>query len=266
MPTPTQTLAQALAQRAQGMGRAPGPGGAGVMFAHPPAAPRELSASHPPERVVYPLGSLYQHVAPLDQTQIFTFEDSKLPNENMYDPSISPVRPYTFDVARYQVPSHMVLLVLGYEFSASRVGGVDAYDTQLLEPGRMRQSWLWDVNVAGTRAQRQTSFQIVPTPVVQAGAGNGLPQDVERNAFASTAAKQAQAIGGAGLAALPFDGREYGSARAPFSLRVDQGQTVAVRCSIIRPLSVPLAAITARLDGFLFPVTLLDAYEDLIGI
>ena len=223
-----------------------------------------LGAHEAPSRVSFPLGSLYNHVLPLEAVTPFTFVGSKLPNENMFDPNVSPTTPYTFDVAIYQVPRNMVLLVLGYAFSASRNGGVDAYDTQLLEPGRMKQSWIWDINVSGTRQQRNTSMEIVPTPVVQNGAGNGIPQAIAANAFASTNAKLAQAIGGAGLAGLPFDGREYGPDNAPFSLRADQGQTVAIRCSIIRPLSVSLASIDGRIDGVLFPVTLLDAYADLI--
>lgn len=265
-----------LAQHLIGLGqnRPAANGGRGVMHAPAPgmmprpAVARPLASTlgthEAPTKVSTPLGSLYEHVLPLGAVTPFSFEDSKLPNEDMYDPNVSPRTPFTFDVALYQVPQHMVLLVLGYEFSASRNGGVDVYDTQPLEPGRMKQSWIWDINVSGTRQQRNTSFQIVPTPVVQNGAGNGLPQAVAQNGFSSANAKLAQAIGGAGLAGLPFDGREYGSTNAPFSLRADQGQTVAIRCSIIRPLSVSLASIDARIDGVLFPITLLDAYTDMI--
>lgn len=266
-----RTLAQHLAAQAQGAGARPAPLGAGQGLVMPmprPASPRPLAstlgAHEAPTRVSFPFGSLYNHVVPLDAVTPFSFENSKLPNEDMYDPNLSPQNPYTFDVAIYQVPANMVLLVLGYTFSASRHGGVDVYDTQPLEPGRMKQSWIWDINVSGSRQQRNTSFQIVPTPVVQLGAGNGLPQAVAQNGFASVNARQAQAVSGGGLASLPFDGREYGSDNAPFSLRANQSQTVAVRCSIIRPLSVPLASIDARFDGFLLPTTLLDAYNDLI--
>jgi hypothetical protein len=265
------TLAEALAQRAQGIGR-PVPAGTGqgvFVQAQPrPAQARPLAstlgAHAAPEKVSFPLGSLYNHVVPLGAVTMFSHEDAKLPNEDLYDPNVSPQTPFTFDVATYQVPRNMVLLVLGYSFSASRHGGVDIYDTQPLEPGRMKQSWIWDLNVSGTRQQRNTSFQIVPTPIVQNGAGNGIPQAVAQNGFSSVQAKLAQSIGGAGLGGLPFDGREYGPDNAPFSLRVDQGQSVAIRCSVIRPLSVPLASISGRVDGFLFPITLLDAYEDLI--
>lgn len=266
-----RTLAQHLAGLAQGQGGRPVPAGQGQGIVMPmprQASPRPLAstlgAHEAPIRVSFPLGSLYNHVVPLEAVTPFSFEDSKLPNEDMYDPNVSPQTPFTFDVATYQVPRNMVLLVLGYSFSASRHGGVDIYDTQPLEPGRMKQSWIWDLNVSGTRQQRNTSFQIVPTPIVQNGAGNGIPQAVAQNGFSSVQAKLAQSIGGAGLGGLPFDGREYGPDNAPFSLRVDQGQSVAIRCSVIRPLSVPLASISGRVDGFLFPITLLDAYEDLI--
>lgn len=260
-----QNLAQFLTAQARG-GRPMPAAPAGMPR---PANPRPLAstlgAHEAPQRVSFPLGSLYNHVLSPDIVP-FTHQGSKLPNENLYAPTLSPQSAYTFDVAIYEVPLHMVLLVLGYELSATRLGGVDAYDTQPLEPGRMRQSWLWDLNVTGSRSTRQTTFEIVPTPIVQRGAGNGVLQAVVANGFASSPAATAQQAGGAALASLPFDGREYGPDRAPFSLRVDQGQTVAVRCTAIRPLSVPLASIDARIDGFLFPVTLLDAYADLVQL
>lgn len=248
-PSREQTLGEALARAAQGRG----PGVPGPLPQIPTSA--AVRPSPAPPVVTFPIGSLYPHVAPLASFTPFTYEEAKLPSEDLYDPSVSPQRPYTFDVCRYQVPQFMALLILGYEFGAQRVGGVDPFDTIPLEPGRMKQSWIWDFNVGGDRSNRNTTYQILPTPVVQRGAGTGLPQAVAANAFAATQARLDQQGGGAGLAGLPFDGRMYGPDNAPFTALAQQGQTVAIRVSVIRPLGVPLASISGRIDGYLLPVT-----------
>lgn len=241
--------------------RAVQPGlGQGVLHGVSPV----LGPATPQIQVVNPLGSLYPHVAPIQSFRPFTFYKSNLPDERMYDPGLSSTRPFTFNVAVYRVPENMALMVLGYEFGASRVGGVDPSDIVPLESGRMKHSWIWDLNVSGDRVSRDVSYGIIPTPIVQNGAGTGLPQSLEANVFAGTDARLTQNASGAGLSGLPFDGRAYGPEDAPFTLIAQQGQYVAIRCSINRPLSVPLAEITGRFDGYLFPITELARYQKAI--
>ncbi len=256
------SLADMLAQGAQGVtGASRGSvvgalGVPGVMRDVPPSSVLTPQGLPPVFRL--PFGALYEHLLPTDTVTPFTRTGSKLPNSNFYRANLSSEQPYTFDVVTFNVPQHQVLVILGYSFSADRVGGVGPFDTVPLEPGRMKQSWVWDLNVSGERPNREVRFEILPTPIVQQGAGTGQQQLVQENIFASAKQRLAQAAGGAGLAGLQFDGREYGSENAPFTLVVQQGRTVAARVSIIRPISTPLAAVTARVDGFLFPVTLMD--------
>lgn len=212
------------------------------------------------ERVGTPFGGLYGSIVPETSVTMWTREGNKLPDQAMYAPDRSPQRPFTFDVVTYTVPTSTCLLLMGYHTAADRVGGVGAFDTQPLEPGRMRQSWIWDLVVDGNHVGRDTQFEIIPTPIVQLGAGTGLPQLALQNAYASTTARQAQSIGGAGLAGLPFQDGMYGPEGRPFSILVKQRRTVALRCSVIRALSTPLAGIRGRLDGYLFPVSLLPQF------
>jgi len=217
-----------------------------------------------PPVVRLPFGALFDKILPTETVTPFTRFQSKQPNTNFYRSTLSSRAPYTFDVINFQVPRHQVLVILGYSFSADRVGGVGPFDTVPLEPGRMKQSWIWDLNVSGDRPNRNVIYEILPTPIVQLGAGTGIPQAQQENIYASSQQRLAQAAGGAGLAGLMFDGREYGSDNAPFTLIVQQGRSVAARVSIIRPISTPLAAISARVDGFLFPTTLMDKFLPII--
>jgi hypothetical protein len=217
-----------------------------------------------PDAVRFPFGSLYPHILPTDTVSPFTFEGSKEANNGWYNPQLSPGNPYTFDVMTYTVPKAQALVVLGYSIAADRQAGPGPYDTEPIAHGRMRQSWLFDLTVSGAHPDRVLHFEVIPTPIVQRGAGTGLPQSPLANAFASAPARQAQSTGGAGLAALPFDARMYGPDNAPFTLLVPQGRTIAGRVSIQRQLSVPLADIRFRVDGFLFPVTLLKKYRSVL--
>lgn len=212
------------------------------------------------ERVGTPMGGLYGSIVPNTSVTIFTREGNKLPDVGMYAPTVSPKRPYTFDVVTYTTPESTCLLLMHYHTAADRCGGVGAFDTQPLEPGRMRQSWVWDLIIDGTHSARDTQFEILPTPIVQLGPGTGFPQLPLQNAFAKTTARQAQTIGGAGLAGVPFQDGMFGAPDAPFSILITEKRTVSIRCSIIRPLSTPLAGIRARIDGYLFPTSLLPQY------
>ncbi len=226
--------------------------------------PRTVPLPDPGERVRVPFAGLYGELSPTTSSTIFTEEGNKLANSRMYG-GVSPQQPYTFDVCTFTTPSQNFLLIQSFSFNADRFGPAGPLDLRPLEHGRLRTSWVWDITVQGQQRNRQTSFQIVPTPIVQLGAGNGLGQLPLQNAYASVAAAQAQSVGGSGLAGLPFEGgRIYGPTNGPFTLLVEQQRVVSIRCSLIRPLAIPIAQIRARIDGFLFGQNLLETYQEAI--
>lgn len=225
-------------------------GGIYGLQAGPPGAPGEFI---PP--VHMPGGSTYtqsmQHPAFQTVERLYR----KLPEEAFYE-GISPSRPFTFELGAYKVPQAMTLWLTDYEFRVLRLSGADPGDVLYAEAGRFSGQMGFDVRVSQKRPG-DLAYELDAAPIANVGeefrqqrgqAVRRFPSatdtfdEAQANSFASTA--------GQGSSLLPVRTNVQGPRSGPFTMHVQEGQNVALICSIFRPLQTPIAAIEGRLAGF----------------
>lgn len=178
----------------------------------------------------------------------------KLPQDALYLPTLRPSKPFTFLLGQYQVPKGMHLWLSSYRYGLMLLGGVDAGDMRYAEDGRFAGSISWDLSVDGTRHGRLT-YELDPQPIefarpqpVLASTTVGVPGTTP----AANAHQSFEGLGQFGSSALPQDREIQGPHNGnPWTWVVQEGQTVACRCIVFRRLKTPVAAIFARLGGYL---------------
>lgn len=182
-----------------------------------------------------------------------TFEHApkKLPEASWVAPTVSSARPIFFNITPdYKVPHGQHLWLMDYEFIVYRLSGVDASDWVRLEEGRLQGSMGFDISVNGKRSS-DLFYQLQPSPVE-------FTPTLGRVANASTAA--ATSIG-PGTSLLPLRPNVQGARNAPFTIIVEQGQTVKLLGGIFRPLGITPAAVEGRIAGYLLSVTVSEALQ-----
>lgn len=210
----------------------------------------------------------------------------RLPEEGMFDPSVSPERPFAFELGAFTVPSTFALMIFDMRPDIYRFSGIDAGDFIPVEERRFASIMGFAVTIDG-RHHGNIEFQLDPVAVqttalqvftnkqqqqapgqnavagaqlfsVAPGQGGGLsptPPSVFNIAAASGFANAA----GDGLGLLPQRPDRYGALSTPFTLYVKRGQTVQVRCVIFRPIPSPIAFIEFDFAGFMVPEQWLES-------
>jgi len=176
----------------------------------------------------------------------------------MFNKDISRSKPFSFNIGGFNCPDSSAIMLTAYTLNAGRFSGIGASETRPLEHERMGTSWGFDLTVNGAR-ERDCTFELDPLPITvtpQQYTGVGrTPQFYE-----VTAAQQFGNTSSAGLSLLPFSNTRFGSPDGPWTLWVLPKQSVAIGCSIFRPLSIPIAYVEASVSGFIMPATLMQKF------
>lgn len=227
------------------------------------------------------LNSLLVHPALIPFERLYR----RLPAEGMFDPAVSPERPFVFELGAFTVPSTFALLIFDMRPDIYRFSGIDAGDFVPVEARRFASIMGFAITI-DQRHHGNVEFQIDPiaiqTTALQAftqktgqqapgqgvdsggvlaqapGVGAGAaptPPAVFNIAAASSFANAA----GDGLGLLPQRPERYGALSTPFTLYVRRGQTVQLRCVIFRPIPSPIAFIEFDFAGFMVPETWLES-------
>ena len=249
-----------------------GPDGAGTQHLHG-------SSCSAAQRVVQAGGMLQQLV--VDYNSVIPFERlyRRLPEEGMFDASVSPQRPFTFELGAFQVEQNSSLLLFDLRPDIYRLSGLDAGDFLPVVPRRFGSLLGFDVNVDQQRSRMNLQYELDPiqiqttkqaftsqaTPLNQTtvipnpGIDNptpfagGAPQVTPNSVYNISAANSFGNAAGVGDALMPQRPRRPGAEAIPFTMIVRAGQTVQVNCVIFRPLPSPIAFIEYDLAGLLVP-------------
>lgn len=196
----------------------------------------------------------------------------RMPEEGMFSPSVSPSRPFTFELGAFQVPDTFCLLVIDLRADIYRFSGVDPGDTVPVEARRF-SSILGFLPTVDQRQLANLVYQLDPVPIQtfqQAftppiGSAGELPPAIanaiglqNNSRFNLAAATSFATAAGAGDSLQPQRPRRYGALGIPFTLIVRPNQTFQVRCVVFRPVPSPIAFIEYDIAGMLMPETWLN--------
>jgi len=186
------------------------------------------------------------------------------PSESMFSASVTPSSPIQFTVGAYRVPDGMSLWLEDYAFCVMLPDPTDPYGFRYQEPGRFGGSILFDISVNDHRGQ-DLAFQIdpVPTPLARqeydrqedapiptpTSAFGGLPTPARRDFINRAAANSFGSTAAIGNAAMPPRMRVAGPRTRPYVWPIPENTSVAVRCTIIRPISLPIYGLYAMIAG-----------------
>ena len=208
------------------------------------------------DRVIQAGGRLATEILP---ESLIPFEQlyRRQPAEGMFDPGVSPGRPFVFEMGAFKVPERMALLIFDLRPDIYRFSGVDPGDFVPVEARRFGSILGFDVTV-DQRHQGEMTFEIDPVPIQttsnQAFASNNQVQPEFNASQRAVGSATAFASGaGAGSALLPQRPERFGALSIPFTIYAKSAQTVQVRTIIFRPIPAPIAFIEYDLAGLLVP-------------
>jgi len=199
----------------------------------------------------------------------------RLPEEGMFLDTVSPEKPFVFELGAFRAPDTFCLALFDLRPDIYRFSGIDAGDTVPVEARRF-SSILGFQTTVDQAQPGNIQFQLNPAPIQQfsqaftdplpafgegssAAALIGAVQGSRFNIGKSSGFADAS---GAGLALQPQRPTRYGPLDAPFVLYVRSAQTFQVRCAIFRPIPSPIAFIEYDIAGFLIPETYLQSMLD----
>lgn len=235
----------------------------------PPPPPGEpgwgLTKGCDAERVILAGGALqsmtvHPTVVPFEQLY------RRLPEEGMFSPTVSPERPFAFDLGSFQPPKDMGLLLYDLRPDIYRLDGINAGDFVPIEARRFASILGFEVTING-RHPSNIRFEVDPLPITVPGAfappatAVTPTEGAEQFEFDAAAANSFANAAGAGLSLLPQRPTRWGPLSVPFTLYVNRSDTVRIRCIVFRPIPQPIAFIEYDIAGMILPQQYVDAFN-----
>jgi len=189
----------------------------------------------------------------------------RLPEEGMFVSTVSPVRPFAFDVGAFTVPGNMNLLLFDLRPDIYRFSGIDPGDFVPVEARRFGSIMGFEILVGGQHPGN-VEFQVDPLAIpiqspayIEPASAVGADTLATPQQFAAAASNSFANAAGAGTALMPQRPTRYGPESVPFTLYVRSGQQVRVRCVVFRPIPSPIAFIEYDIAGMLLPEQYVNA-------
>jgi hypothetical protein len=205
------------------------------------------------------------------------FEDfyQILADESWFNPNLRPSMPIKFDMGNFRVPRGMALVITEAEGGALRFSGIDPGAEVKVENWRFINQVGFEYLIDQTTTQRGT-YQLQPQPVTNtaqppfyqpAGQANSntatFATEVRRTPdflFDDARSRQFGSPSSAGTNLKPFWDRPHpGSINIPWMILAREGQVVSVRCTIFRPIAIPVVSMTYRHSGVIMHAQTTDA-------
>lgn len=199
----------------------------------------------------------------------------RLPEDSMFDPALSPDRPFSFEMGSFRVPDNETLILTDLRPDIYRFSGLDAGDYVPVEARRFSASLGFQI-VVDNVPQGQVQFELDPlaiaatqsqfinvpapgTPVAPSSFQeavlrlNGAQAPPPRSVFNAAQSNSFAGAAGSGQSLMPQRPQRYGALSLPFCLVATGGQSVLVRCVVFRPLGSPIAFIEYDVAGIKMP-------------
>jgi len=274
--TPLQRYSMVLDSRkarAMGLGTPPPSANAPVVnpnrenFLAPGEPGRQLSRGWcNAERVVLAGGALTSQIVHPSITQ---FEQlfRVLPEEGMFDPRVTPQRPFSFEMGAFRAPGRMALALFDLRPDIYRFSGIDAGDYVPVEARRFASIMGFDILIDGRRTDGNIQYQLDPQAIQHGGTQAYQPEPGSTDLYAALDIGQSSSFAspaGSGNALTPQRPTRYGALSLPFMMLVRSGQVVQIRCVIFRRIPSPIAFIEYDIAGLLIPEQILSTYLECI--
>lgn len=185
-----------------------------------------------------------------------------LPEEGMFNPNLNPSKPFQWTLGSFKVPEGQALWLSDYDFGVLLFDGVNPGDYRVAEAGRFRGVLGFDLTVM-ERRQSHLNYQLDPVPVatgrqqfeeVVTRDAPGIRGGTRSEKFFRNQASSFAAVSGQGTSLLPAGDHVQGPRNKPWTWIIEDGDTVAVKCVIFRPLRTPIGGVYGRLAGHLIHV------------
>lgn len=228
-----------------------------VQQRHSPGAyvPRAPERTFDVQRVITAGGELSGQIAP-ESLPPFERLYRRLPDEGMFSPSVSPSRPFVFELGAFTVPQRMTLMIFNIRPDIYRFSGANSGDYVPIEERRLGSIVGFELTI-GQAHPGDVDFQISPVQIQNSSQQAFQSANQANPAANSTQFAMAQAAlnantQGTSSMMLPQRPERFGApAPIPFTLYVSSGQTVQARCNIFRPLPLPIAFFEFDMTGLL---------------
>jgi hypothetical protein len=206
------------------------------------------------------LVSLIQHPAILSFERLYR----RLPEEGMFDASVAPNNPFTFELGAFRVPTQFTLLIFDIRPDVYRFSGLDPGDYVPVETRRFSSVMGFSLNV-DQRLPGNVEFQLDPAPI-QVTNEAFTPLSQPTNATFNLAKSNTFAnASGTALGTLPQRPTRFGALNVPFTLIAKSNQTVQARAVVFKPIPSPIAFIEFDIAGVLIPSQWTDSVLDIIS-
>lgn len=181
-----------------------------------------------------------------------------LPEEGFFNESVSPSSPFQWTILAYHVPEGQQFWLTDYSFAVGRPSGVDAGDILYAAEGRFSGVMGFDVVINDMFRVNDLEYGLDPAPIPAGGsefrspnpAGSDIVPDATPDQFDIAASNSFAATAGPGTSLLPVRSDVQGPRQGPFTMIVNEGDFVALRAVIFRPVRSPISFIEGRLAGF----------------
>lgn len=187
------------------------------------------------------------------------------PNEAMFSSAVAPNNPLQFTVGAYRVPEGMALWLEDYTFAVMLPDATDPFGFRYQEAGRFGGSVGFDISVNDQRGvdvayqidpvptplarQEYDRMETAPTPSPPGLVGAMGPSPARRDFFNRAAANSFGSTAATGNAMMPPRSRVAGPRNRSFVWPIPENSSVAVRCTIIRPIAIPIYGFYAMIAG-----------------
>jgi len=186
----------------------------------------------------------------------------RLPEEGMFDSSVSPSNPFTFELGAFTVPDTLSLMLFDLRPDIYRFSGMDPGDYIPIESRRFASIMGFDITVDNEH-KGNIAFQIDPIAIQRTSQqafsnNNQVNPSFNAGQYAIGSANSFASTAGSGNTLQPQRPERYGALSIPFTLIARTKQTVQVKCVIFRPIPAPIAFIEYDIAGALVPEIWMD--------
>lgn len=178
--------------------------------------------------------------------------------------SATPHKPVSFTMGAYRVSQSQVLVILDYAFNIYQPSGIAAGDYVPVLPNRLPTQVMWDIKVDEKREGQNIQHQVIPQVQAQnqqAFASANVLANPQQWEFDAVRAAQLQGSSGPATAGMPQRRHRDGLVKVANQYVARSSTTFNVTCSIINPISIPIAFFEANVMGILLPQNVYDAYQ-----